>query len=196
MLCEFSCGEDSTYCRFIFSKLEVGILPLPVLPVCNVFCLRRVEFDKMQAYDRNVKEKLGTDAYRLILHEVDSGVICDQKMRDIAKGLHPAVKIVGNHHRRILGGGKCDAHEMRSILSNWWLFGDLHEIAKEEALQRLVMVFREDPVTLKPLATELAKLLPKGDDHGKVGKYFLYHFCFQIQNLLLLGPGTRIILIR
>ena len=166
------------------------------MPVCNVFCLRRVELDKMQAYDRNVKEKLGTDAYRLILHEVDSGVICDQKMRDIAKGLYPAeVKIVGNHQRRISGGAKCDAHEMRSILSDWWLLGDLLEISKEEALQRLVMVFREDPVTLKPLATELAKLLPKGDDHGKVGKYFLYHF-FQIQNLPLLGPGTRIILIR
>ena len=120
----------------------------------------------MQAYDRNVKEKLGTDAYRLILREVDSGVICDQKMRDIAKGLYPAeVKIVGNHQRRILGGCKSDAHEMRSILSDWWLFGDLHEISKEQALQRLVMVFREEPVTLKPLATGLAKLLPKGNDH-------------------------------
>ena len=132
----------------------------------------------------------------MILCDVDSGVICDQKMRDIAKGLHPAVKIVGNHQRRILGGCKCDAHEMRSILSDWWLFGDLHEIAKEEALQRLVMVFREDPVTLKPLATELAKLLPKGNDHGKVENIFFIIFVFQIQNLLLLGHGIRIILIR
>ena len=149
----------------------------------------------MQAYDRDVKEKLGTDAYSLILREVDSGVICHQKMRDIAKGVHPEVKIVGNHLRRISDGGKSDSYEMRSILSDWWLFGDLHEISKEEALQRLVMVFREEPVTLKPLATALAKLLPKGNDHGKVDTFFYIIVVSQIKNLLPLDHATRLMFI-
>ena len=128
----------------------------------------------MQAYDREVKDKLGTDAYRLILREVDSGVICNQKMRDIARGLHSEVKIVGNHQRRIRDGGKSDAHEMRNILSDWWQYGDLLEISREEALQKLVMVLREEPVTLKPLATALAKLLPNGNNHGIITEINIY----------------------
>ena len=161
--------------------------------MCSIFCLRRVELDSMQAYDRDVKEKLGTDAYGLILREVDSGVICHQKMRDIAEGLYPAeVKIVGNHQRRISAkGGKSDSHEMRSILSDWWLLGDLHEISKEEALQRLVMVFREEPVMLKPLATALANLLPKGNGHGKVEKYFVQYFCFPDPESAPVGPRNK-----
>ena len=136
----------------------------------------------MQAYDREVKDKLGT-AYRLILREVDSGVICNQKMIDIARGLHSEVKIVGNHQRRILAGGESDAHEMRNILSDWWLLGDLHEISKEEALQKLVMVLREEPVTLKPLATALAKLLPNGNNYGKLVNN---HYIF-LSDLVYLG---------
>ena len=108
-------------------------------------------------YDRQVSEKLGEDAVKEILKDTERGLITPQQMKDIAKRLGPPDKILGNHKRR----GKVGADEMREILSDWCLLSDsFYDLSSEGALRLLIRIFKEDPVSLKPLARRLEKLLP------------------------------------
>ena len=112
----------------------------------------------MGMYDREVSEKLGEDAVKEILKDAEGGLITKQHMEDIAKGLEPP-KILGNHKRR----GKDGANEMRDILSDWCEHSEsFHDMTGEDALRLLIRIFKENTVSLKPLARRLEGLLVKG----------------------------------
>ena len=115
----------------------------------------------MGMYDRQVSEKLGEVAVQEILKGAEGGLITKQHMEDIAKGLEPA-KILGNHKQR----GNVGADEMREILSDWCLLSDsFYDLSSEGALRLLIRIFKEDPVSLKPLAHRLEELLVRGQFH-------------------------------
>ena len=101
----------------------------------------------MGMYDRQVSERLGEDAVKEILKDVEGGLITSQQMKDIARGLGPPDTILGNHKRR----GKDGRDEMREILSDWCQLSDsFHNMTEEDALRLLIRIFKEDPVSLKP----------------------------------------------
>ena len=106
-------------------------------------------------YDDKVINKLGKEAYDAILGQVRSGNIDGQQMADIASQLHPTVR--GNHQRRCEKGASSDDYEMRHILSDW-VIQELCMLKRETALKRLVMVFEDKNINLKPLARQLKRL--------------------------------------
>ena len=110
-------------------------------------------------YDKQVSEKLGEGAVKEILNDAAGGLITPQQMEDIAKGLGPPDNILGNHKHRV----KVGADEMREILSDWCEYSDsFHDLSGEGALRLLIRIFKEDHISLKPLARRLEKLLGKG----------------------------------
>ena len=115
----------------------------------------------MGMYEKEVSEKLGEDAVNEILKAARSGHISPQQMEDVAKLLEPPV-VLGNHKRR----GKVGEYEMRDILSDWCQHSDsFHDLSREGALRLLIGIFKEDPVSLKPLAHRLEELLVRGQFH-------------------------------
>ena len=114
----------------------------------------------MGTYDDDVEEKLGNNAFNLILSYAESGKINNQQVADIAKELEPSV-ILGNHKRR---GNKTGRNEMREILSDWCQFSDsFGAMSGNEALMRhLISIFNGKTVSLKPLASSFEKLLHRG----------------------------------
>ena len=70
-------------------------------------------------------------------------------MEDIAKGLGPPAKVLGNHIQKEKAGGD----EMQDLLSDWCQHSDsFHEMSSEGALCLLIRIFKENTVSLKPLA--------------------------------------------
>ena len=65
--------------------------------------------------------------------------------------------------------------EMREILSDWCQLSDnFHEMSSEEALRLLIKIFKEKPVSLKPLASRLEKSFLSGGISLLLGSmYFL-----------------------
>ena len=90
----------------------------------------------MGTYDDDVEEKLGNNAFNLILSYAESGKINNQQVADIAKELEPSV-ILGNHKRR---GNKTGRNEMREILSDWCQFSDsfgaMSDASSDKHIQR------------------------------------------------------------
>ena len=72
-------------------------------------------------------------------------------MTDIARMLHPTVN--GNHVRR---GAVGDMPGMRCILSDWYT-QEMQMMKRGNALNKLVRVFEDGDVDLKPLASQIKK---------------------------------------
>ena len=109
----------------------------------------------MGLHDDKVNGKLGENVVSLILEEVRSGSINNQKMIDFAQAL--SKKIGGNHTKR----NKSDDAEMRNILSDWWE-EDLYSesMTRENAKQTLVGIFSHDNISLNHLADLIHKEIP------------------------------------
>ena len=106
-------------------------------------------------YDDKVVKRLGKESYDAILDQVRTNHINGHKMADIAVQLHSTVS--GNHLKRCERGALSDDHEMRLIFSDWWS-KELYTLKREKALNKLVTVFEDNNINLKPLARQLKKL--------------------------------------
>ena len=110
----------------------------------------------MGIYDRDVKQRLGKDAFNYILDCVKRGTISAQHMKDISSQLHSHV--LGNHLRRVESGKACDEAEFRSILSDWFK-EELYDLEQKAALTRLTSIFRSSLVNLPVEGKKLEKFL-------------------------------------
>ena len=108
----------------------------------------------MAFHDTKVKKKLGKDVRSAILSSAEEAVISANIMQDIAFKLHSSIG--GNHKIRVASGDPCDKTEMRHILGDWW-DKELFQLTSREALQRLVAIFEDPDVDLRPLASQLKK---------------------------------------
>ena len=106
----------------------------------------------MAFHDTEVKQKLGEDVRSAILSSAEDGTISANIMQDIAYKLHRSIG--GNHKIRVACGEPCDKTEMRHILGDWWE-KELFQLTSREALQRLVAIFEDPDVDLRPLAMQL-----------------------------------------
>ena len=97
----------------------------------------------MGTYDRESRDILGP-AFSLLCNAAAEDKIDQQKMRDIASQLHTKV---GEKHRQRNGRGES---EMRAVISDWYQF-ELHNMKREDALQKLLAVLEDSSVELKPL---------------------------------------------
>ena len=113
-----------------------------------------IVIEKMGQYDDEVKGVIGRGPYDAILEAVTNGHIDSQKMEDIARLLDP--KIRGSHKKR---DGCCEA-EMRRMLSEWWNL-ELYNLSTESALEKLVRIFNDETVNMRPLANKIKKSIPK-----------------------------------
>ena len=104
----------------------------------------------MGIYDTKVKERLGDKTYNAILECVINGQISNQKLTDFAQQLGQSIS--GNQSRR----DKCDEAAMREVLSDWWNV-KLFKLGQNEALDKLIEVFKTRPVYLPPLANRLSE---------------------------------------
>ena len=113
------------------------------------------------AYEQFVRRKLGEDVAKLLSDNVTNGTINAQNMKDLAFKLVPSEeqKIGGNHVRRTQDGGEAsDWAEMRRILCDWYN-EELFDIDREAAVQKLVNIFMDPDINLRPLATQLKGIL-------------------------------------
>ena len=118
----------------------------------------------MGIYDGEVQTKIGQNALEVLFEAVESNIIDEQKMADVAQNLHPSVS--GNHVRRAGSGGHKIARdgwwaEMREVLSDWYkeeLFAD--KFGQQEALERLISIFNHRDINLPELAKKLEACLP------------------------------------
>ena len=107
----------------------------------------------MGEYDDEVKKALTKGPYDAILEAVRYNHIDPQRMKDIAKLLHPSIR--GSHKKR----ERCCEAEMRRILSEWWNL-ELYKLSKKEALEKL----NDDTVNMRPLANKIQKFIPKSSN--------------------------------
>ena len=68
--------------------------------------------------DECVKERLGNEAWNILIEETQKGSITSQHMKDISRAF--GSRVGGNHDRRTNDQkANCDDHELREILSDW-----------------------------------------------------------------------------
>ena len=112
-------------------------------------------------YDAKVKAILGVDIWQRLQRSVGNGEIDAHRMQDIAYKLHEEVG--GGHLRRMGPGmkGVPDWFEFREILGHWYQV-ELFEFEenREEAVEKLVSIFKSEEVGLLSLAMQLKRVLP------------------------------------
>ena len=93
-----------------------------------------------------------------------NGEISDDKMGMIALELGKHEEsgrpntIFGNHKRKMERDKNIIQHiVLREILCDWWS-DQLYDISHEEAINRLIQVFEEDSIGLRPLAKKLKEI--------------------------------------
>ena len=115
----------------------------------------------MTAYDKVVKNKLGKEAWELLIQHVNEGKITSQHSNEIASLLAenlPGSKIFGEHMNRVKEDGWNNA-EFRHILANWYT-EELYDLDREAALIKLAEIFEDSTVGLSSIASKLRKLMP------------------------------------
>ena len=112
-----------------------------------------------QANMQEVEEKLGANIVKLILDSARNGDISDEQMASIAdklgRDLDGPNVIFGGHKRRF----ERDKHAksetlLKGIFSDWWM-AQLYDLPYEEALSKMVKIFQDPDVDLRPLAKKL-----------------------------------------
>ena len=107
----------------------------------------------MANWDKEVLEKLGPVVFKLIRDYVTNHVTNIDVMNDIAQILSDGA---GGANQRRRGG--FDERAMRDILSDWYN-EEMHKMTREAAVKRLIAVFKDNSVNLKPLAHALEQKL-------------------------------------
>ena len=113
------------------------------------------------AHFRQVEERLGKGAVKLLLDSARNGDISDDQMDCIAdllgRGRQPGEpnNVFGRHRQRMERDRDKDKHTMlKYILCDWWQF-HLFELTSEKALKKIVKVCQDSNVSLLPLAKAL-----------------------------------------
>ena len=118
---------------------------------CNGQCIFNLNMGKN---DTSVRERLGNEAWDILIQKSDDGTISAQHMKDISRAFKHQ-KIGGNHSRRVTEQKvMCDGFEMREILSDWWQ-EELYGLDQTEALGKLSAVLSNPEVNLPAIASKL-----------------------------------------
>ena len=109
----------------------------------------------MSVDEREVKEFLGEKAWKKIISAASSGRIDGHQMKDLAYALptdRELDRIGARHVRRMKEKDtSADEIEMRNILVDWWVLGDV-PTSRGGALEVLIQAF---DANIKPLARDL-----------------------------------------
>ena len=114
----------------------------------------------------NVEDKLGEDVVNEIIDHVQNGLMSDQNMTDFAKRLgklandpEAANVLYGQHMMRMeRSRNRNNSSEMMAILSDWWNH-ELFNMTTDDALKKLIKIFKSRDLLFKPLATKLETYL-------------------------------------
>ena len=100
-----------------------------------------------------MKDRLGSEAWNILIEETQKGSITSQHMKDISRAFGSTVG--GNHARRTNDQKvNCDDHELREILSDWWV-AELFDLSPENALKRICEILKSSEVNLPAIASKL-----------------------------------------
>ena len=109
----------------------------------------------MSVGEREVKEFLGDKAWKKVISAASSGRIDGHQMKDLAYALptdRELDRIGARHVRRMKEKDtSADEIEMRNILVDWWVLGDV-PTSRGGALEVLIQAF---DANIKPLARDL-----------------------------------------
>ena len=109
----------------------------------------------MSVDEREVKEFLGEKAWKKVISAASSGRIDGHQMKDLAYALptdRELDRIGARHVRRMKEKDtSADEIEMRNILVDWWVLGDV-PTSRVGALEVLIQAF---DANIKPLARDL-----------------------------------------
>ena len=109
----------------------------------------------MSVDEREVKEFLGEKAWKKVISAASSGRIDGHQMKDLAYALptdRELDRIGARHVRRMKEKDtSADEIEMRNILVDWWVLGDV-PTSGGGALEVLIQAF---DANIKPLARDL-----------------------------------------
>ena len=110
-------------------------------------------------YMPEVEEKLGKEVVKLMLDSARNGDISDAQLASIAdklgRDLDGPNTIFGNHSRRMERDRFAASDTLlKCVLSDWW-DGELYDMSAEEALSKMVQIFQDPDVALRPLAKQL-----------------------------------------
>ena len=106
----------------------------------------------MSEYEKEARKKLGGRVFRLLCDAAHEDKIDDQKLKDISYRLHG--RVGGNHQKR--GRGSSES-EVRAVISDWYR-EEMFDMTRETALNKLVEIFEDPSVNLKPLAKDINDL--------------------------------------
>ena len=118
----------------------------------------------MGEYDHDVKNKLGGEAWDLLLLEVKKYRIEASHMLGVARLLGDDVK--GKHQRRRdVERALPDEVEWKKVLSDWWSLKEnpLEDMDRVSALDKLSKIFSDETVELHPLSRRFKALMEKPD---------------------------------
>ena len=100
-----------------------------------------------------MKDRLGSEAWNILIEETQKGSITSQHMKDISRAF--GSRVGGNHDRRTNDQKvNCDDHELREILSDWWV-AELFDLSPENALKRICEILKSSEVNLPAIASKL-----------------------------------------
>ena len=117
----------------------------------------------MSKEEKEVEEKITSEAWQLILDDAESYSIDPQKMKDFAYNLGD---VIGGGHLQREGKGEPG---MRAILVDWWKRGNLTDLDTIEALDVLINIFGGKAISLKALTQKLKQIKEK-EVHGVRGE--------------------------
>lgn len=101
-----------------------------------------------------IEAALGKQNVSLLINECMKGSIDKQQMKDISIALHPRVH--GRFKQRREEGKRCDFHELRRILDDWFIF-ELYEeeMKNKKGLPKLIRILEAENIELSFLARKM-----------------------------------------
>ena len=121
--------------------------------------------------NKSVRERLGKEAWDILIEKSEDGTISDKHMKDISREL--GERIGGNHSRRVNERkAVCDGSEMREILSDWWE-EELYKLHQTEALGKISDILSSLEVKLPSIAFKLRPCSDRNPLDAVLGKGIL-----------------------
>ena len=113
--------------------------------------------------DSEARAKLGEEVWSILQEQAGGGGIGVQKLMDIATLL--GKRVLGEHLTRMeLVGRRVNFKaKIRDILGDWWI-EEMSEMVRPVALKKLVDIFKDPSVNLKPCAAKLKRCLDQTSD--------------------------------